>query len=605
MENLVTGDSLNESMGSAIKHYSSLFFLPSFTKTLAALVVVCIGGLGLSTAFLLPAFEGLLYGLFLGVSSFAFTFLCDYLVTNVILRKDAIFVIRRTSALSLFCWILWLVFIFPGVFLGFWLWVKLCLLGFGAVITLRAVVFFSTSTAGLARGALASWINPFFCVIPFLVYWTMISGFSFVQVLPFLILAPILSFASANLLVSLIDRLGRKSYGIPAMSLFRAFMLNWVVGLNAPIEQYFEKMGEDEDVEVSFLEFETANTKAAIIVPLVHPGPFKNIGSSLLPSLLKHEFEKSVGGDVSVPLGILGHELDLASQAQNQKIISNVIASARHAVFSETAKPFVKSVEGNVTVSCQVFGDEALLSFTLSPKTTEDLPQELGRFVRDEARNCGLKDAIVVNAHNSITDTTDLEESLDTLKAVASNCLQKAVSSASKLFQVGAATVYPREFSLEEGLGSGGITVTVVKVAEQKTAYVVIDGNNMISGLREKLLSALASINFDESEVFTTDTHAVNAVVLGRRGYHPIGESMDHETLIGYIKEAASTAVARLEPCKVGSLTITVPKVRVIGQSRIRALSTLVDKALQKAKRIVVPIFALEGVLLILLLAVL
>jgi putative membrane protein len=96
-----------------------------------------------------------------------------------------------------------------------------------------------------------------------------------------------------------------------------------------------------------------------------------------------------------------------------------VIASARNALFSETAKPFVKSEEGHVTVSCQVFGDYALLSFTLSPKTTEDLPQELGRFVREEARNCGLKDAIVVNAHNSITDTTDLEESLDTLKGVA------------------------------------------------------------------------------------------------------------------------------------------------------------------------------------------
>src|SRR4030067_2288257 len=178
MENLATGDSLNESMGSAIKHYSSLFFLPSFTKTLAALVRVWIEGWALSTAFLLPTFEGLLYGLLLGVSSFAFTFLCDYLVTNVILRKDAIFVIRRTAALSLFCWILWLVFIVPGVLLGFWLWVKLCLLGFAAVMTLRAVVFFSTSTAGLTRGGAASMLSPFFLMIPFLIYWTVINGVS-------------------------------------------------------------------------------------------------------------------------------------------------------------------------------------------------------------------------------------------------------------------------------------------------------------------------------------------------------------------------------------------------------------------------------------------
>jgi putative membrane protein len=364
-------------------------------------------------------------------------------------------------------------------------------------------------------------------------------------------------------------------------------------------------MGEDKDVEVSLLKFEAAKTKAAIIVPQVHPGPFKNIGSSLLPSLLKRGFEEAFGGNACVPLGILGHELDLASQTQNQKIIASVIALAKQATFSPTAKPFAKVTEGFVTASCQVFGDEALLSFSLAPKTTEDLPQELGRFVREEARKRGLKDAIVVNAHNSITDSTDLEESLSTMKTAASKCLDRAVSSPSASFQLGSATVYPKDFSLKDGMGLGGITAVVIKVGEQKTAYVVIDGNNMVSGLREEILSVLASMGFDESEVFTTDTHAVNAVILGHRGYHPVGESMNHDTLIGYIQEAASTALARLEACVAGSLTIMVPKVRVIGQARIEALSTLVDDALQRAKRIVVPIFGLEGLLLILLLAVL
>jgi putative membrane protein len=356
---------------------------------------------------------------------------------------------------------------------------------------------------------------------------------------------------------------------------------------------------------VSLLEFKTAETKAAVIVPLVHPGPFKNIGSSLLPSLLKHEFEKKFGGNACVSLGILGHELDLASQTQNRKVIDHVLSSAGQISLSDEAKPFVKATEGFVTVSCQIFGNEALLSFSLAPKTTEDLPQELGRFVQEEARKRGLKGAVVVNAHNSITDEPEIETSLDILKATALKCLEKALALPSAAFQVGAATVYPKDFGLKDGLGPGGITAVAVKVAEQKTVYVVIDGNNMISGLREKILSALSSIGFDESEVFTTDTHAVNAVVLGHRGYHPVGESMNHETLLNHVKEAASTAGARLEPCKSGALTITVPKVRVIGQARIHALSTLVDRALQRAKRVAVPIFALEGFLLVLLLAVL
>jgi putative membrane protein len=154
-------------------------------------------------------------------------------------------------------------------------------------------------------------------------------------------------------------------------------------------------------------------------------------------------------------------------------------------------------------------------------------------------------------------------------------------------------------------MGPGGITAIVVKVAEQKSALVVIDGNNLISGLREDILSALTSVGFQEGEVFTTDTHAVSAVVVGRRGYHPVGEVMNHETLIGYIKKAAKAAATSLESCKAGCLTVVVPKVRVIGKARLESLSMLVDKALQKAKQIVIPIFGFEGLFLVLLLAVL
>jgi putative membrane protein len=167
---------------------------------------------------------------------------------------------------------------------------------------------------------------------------------------------------------------------------------------------------------------------------------------------------------------------------------------------------------------------------------------------------------------------------------------------------VGAASVFPKEFSLQDGMGSGGITAIVVKVAEQKYAYVVIDGNNMVSGLREKILSALAASGFDESEVFTTDTHAVSAVVVGRRGYHPVGEVMNHDLLISYITDAAKAADASLERCKAGCKRLVVPQVRVIGQSRLESLSLLVDAGLKKAKQILGPIFAAEGLFLILLL---
>jgi putative membrane protein len=227
--------------------------------------------------------------------------------------------------------------------------------------------------------------------------------------------------------------------------------------------------------------------------------------------------------------------------------------------------------------------------------------------VNEEAFKLGLKSAIVTNTHNSITDVAEVERYVGALQTAASRCLQKAVALPTERFMVGAATVYPKEFTLKEGMGAGGITAIVVQVGKQKTAYVVIDGNNMISGLREKILAALASVGFNEGEVFTTDTHAVSALSSGRsvqRGYHPVGEVMSHDVLIGYICDVAKKAESNLEQSKAGAAHLVVPQVRVIGDAHLKAMSTLVDKSIQKAKQMLLPIFGLEGLILILFLLI-
>ncbi|MGW8289492.1 MAG: DUF2070 family protein, partial [Candidatus Bathyarchaeia archaeon] len=402
---MATDDSLNHSLNSALKHYSSMFFLPAFQKSVGTLAVLCIGGVWLSTFALFFSFDKLIGALLLGVSVFTAVLSADYIISKLVLRRDPIYILRRTVALSLFCWVLWMFFIILGVafgaFFGWLWWVKLCLLGFAAVTTFRSVVFIATSSVGFLQRLTASLLSPLLCIAPFMIFWAYLDSAIPMQFLPFLVVSTIVGCTFAFLFVFLVDQVGRRTYNVPSMPLFRAFMLNWVAALNSPFEALLEKLGENEDIEVTFLKFDSHKPKAAIIVPLVHPGPFKNIGSSLLPSLLKHDFEKAFGCDTCVPLGILGHELDLASQAQNQKIISQVIESAKFPASAERATPFVKVTEGFVTASSQVFGKTAFLSFTLAPKTTEDLPQELGRIINEEAEKLGLECNIVVNAHNS------------------------------------------------------------------------------------------------------------------------------------------------------------------------------------------------------------
>jgi predicted neutral ceramidase superfamily lipid hydrolase len=198
-------------------------------------------------------------------------------------------------------------------------------LGFSVVLTLRAVVLFVVSSSTFMKKLAAIVIQPFVCIaaIGFLL---MDSQFRLDPLLLFLL--PFLAVGFAFLFVYLLDNVGQKKQ-IPSMLLFKAFLLNWITSKKEPLEEFLEKMGTETDVIVSILKFDSAKPKAAIILPLVHPGPFKNIGSSVLPSLLKLAYERETGCTACVPLGLLGHELNAASQAQNKKIIEMILNASR------------------------------------------------------------------------------------------------------------------------------------------------------------------------------------------------------------------------------------------------------------------------------------
>jgi putative membrane protein len=418
----------------------------------------------------------------------------------------------------------------------------------------------------------------------------------------FFIFSSALGVISGFVFVYILNSAGLQTLKIPSIQLFKAFLLNWIMDLNGPFEEFLEKLGENQDVEVSLIQFQSSKLKAIIAVPSIHPGPFKNIGSSFLPSMLKTALEKKLECVVCVPHGLFGHEFDLASQVQSQKVINRVVELANPEVYEIKATPFTKTSSGSATVCCQIFGNIAFLSFTLAPKTTEDLPQELGIFAREESQKYGLDCCVVVNSHNSIDGAVDMKEALEALKNAAVTCLKETVSLKQLPFEVGAATIVPREFGLREGMGPGGITSVVVRVGQQKTAYVVIDGNNMVSGLREGIHSNLNSIDVGEGEVFTTDTHSVSAVILGNRGYHPIGEAIPHDAVIGYVKETVLSALSNLEPVKAACANIKIPKIKVIGGKQLEKLCLLIDNTLQKAKKAIVPILASNGLLLMLIL---
>ena len=135
-------NTLNRSIDDAKKHYTSMFTLPSLKKALGAVAAVCLV-IGLLT-YAVPS-QSLIRALLLALSLFVLTVIADLMVSKLVLRKDPIFQLRRIHVLSLFSLVFWIIFVIVGVILGsafsWQLLEKLTLVGFGAIVTLRVIVF--------------------------------------------------------------------------------------------------------------------------------------------------------------------------------------------------------------------------------------------------------------------------------------------------------------------------------------------------------------------------------------------------------------------------------------------------------------------------------
>jgi len=570
---------------------------------LLLLFLICVFGGILSFFLLTPSYQGLTSGSFFGIAFFLITISVDYAVYHLFMRNDPVINLKRFFGLSLVSAMIWFGLIFVGSALGSILksldvWVKVFLLGFSAILILRLIVLRTASSCNLGAAVFSALLQPALCnLFLFATEYALATRF-----LPFLLISVLVAVLVAVLFITSINRVGEKNLGVTSTRLFRAFLANWAGDLNGPLEEIFEKIGQERDIKVSLLAFRAkGGIKAIMVVPAFHPGPFKNVGSSPLPYMIQTALENKLECVASVPHGLSGHDLDLASQLQNQKILEGILGHMNFSSFNSTATTFVRADADEAKAGCQIFGNCALITLTLTPHTMEDLPPELDLMIAKEAEKGGSFGTIVVDAHNSI-EGPSTKETTTSFRKAAITSLENALSLNRSSFELGAAKVLLKGASVADGMGPGGITALMIKVGEQKTAYITIDGNNMVSGLREKILLELREIGVTDGEVLTTDTHMVNGITMSKRGYHPVGEALDQEGLINSIRQATVTALRNMEPAEASWFTMSVPNVKVIGEKQVRTLCLITDETTKQAKKLALSLLPMAGILLTILL---
>ena len=275
------------------------------------------------------------------------------------------------------------------------------------------------------------------------------------------------------------------------------------------------------------------------------------------------------------PHATAGHDFNLVSQHEVDTLVAAAERATAHIEYETTATQSVRTAAGDATMLGQAFEGGALLTATFSPAFADDIDYGVGRTVMAEAQTAGVENVLLVDAHNCNNGlagsdlghvTPGNRRAFDLARAAndAADCL---IEAEQESLSVGVAWD-PTDWTPAEGIGQLGIRVAVVEIGSQRTAYVLIDGNNMEPDLRERIVASTDTV--DAIEVLTTDTHVVNRI----EATNQVGERLDEDALIRVIERLIEEAIMDVKPVEAG-MASEYAEVMVFGNDRIARFASL------------------------------
>lgn len=380
--------------------------------------------------------------------------------------------------------------------------------------------------------------------------------------------------------LAVIDRPWQSSLGVSILDFIQGFIGHIAEGSD-DLEKFFEDIGEEALVPVRVLSIRQPDgaEKARFILPMIHPGPMGDIGGGNLPMRVAQQTE----GLAFPPHATAGHDFNLVTEREVDTVCEGIERAYQRIEYDDTATPGVRVSKGAATLTGQALGDGAFAAATFSPTRADDVAYGVGLSAISEARSEGLDDIMLADAHNCNDGLKgkDLghvvpggERSFDLIEA-AGLLGERLAERERSPFRVGVAhdetPWVPRE-----GIGPLGIRAAVVEVDDHRTAYVLVDGNNMEPGLRERILDAIDGV--DLAEVMTSDNHAVNTV----EAENQVGEAIDTETLVERVTALVEEAIDDLEPVEAGMESERI-EVTVFGNDRTETLASQANTMLPMA----------------------
>ncbi|MEM3397171.1 MAG: DUF2070 family protein [Thermoplasmata archaeon] len=562
------GKALNfqESMEETAKFSKYLFTSPEPYITVPIIFILSVL---LGTLFFYPDNNALLYGIVLFflpalITGFLTKVLVEGFGGRMYLRRSFLLVLLSLLLPIFFGLIYRLLSLFAAVRMLFALYTGIASIGF-----FRHFVCYAIALPSHARAGFVSVLHVVLTAIPlFLLLPTTTTHIAIFAI------SVTLFVAASIVFLETVSYPMKRFFGVKAGALVKPLLdhlTDKTPESASELENFLNSISANVNVYAGVIGIKTAKTDVLLVVPAVHPGPFSMIGGGDLPRKIRKEIKG--WKHLMVPHGAATHDFNLSTTAECKKVAKFAENLAEKMRFSDEGSEFVRINQNDFSVCAQFFGDTVLVVATSAPYPTDDIDYPTGIHAARTAQKFAEK-VVFVDAHNCLVKGSGaVRLGMEKAEALLENVELAVKTATQKKGKIRAGFAESKEFKLEEGIGPSGIQVLCVECNRKKNAYVLIDGNNMVPGLREKILARIAGI-VDDAEVMTTDNHIVNATF---GGFNPVGRKVEHERLVRVVQNLVEKAIKDLSAAEAGGNTGIIKKLRVFGHETAPRLTTVMN----------------------------
>jgi len=448
--------------------------------------------------------------------------------------------------------------------------VTYCLGGMFIASGLRYGIFVSVFGSRMLRSILIAFVVP-------VVFFTNILLYSYSFILQEHLSALIIGstiFTIGVVWSILADRAGYPNLK-STFSVLQAFLSAWTENKQEKMEEIFESRSSVYEIRTRMMKFEREGDKQVFVVlPDIHPGPFNPIGGSNLPQLLFNFFENNA----IVLHSISDHSKNLPTTAEVNKYLDSLKNSVLKNSGNECTLPLITK-SNDFTITCIGFKTSVLMIIS-KDSGMEDLPYSIIERIEEWAKDLGFSDIMIADAHNALGNKISYAEET-ALTDLALDSLNKLQGKQYYAYEIGYSNSLTLGFRIIE-LGGAGIGVLNLRINNENHLIGWSDSNNLVNGLRIRVLRELNNAGINMLEICSSDTHSSSGKRT-RQGYYALGNVTNDKDIIKAFSEISSKAMSKTASSSFSYLD-SYSQIKLMGRDQFDNYAAALNKSMNITK---------------------